>query len=304
MTSYRRALTPSLALFLFIANGAYANRDGAQQSHVLVGANARSSPAAAKTGSAQTKKTPAPPAEPDLEPSAIELLQATSDRLAAAQTMSFTAVEMFEQPSRDGHPLVYATRSDVTLRRPDGLRVLISGDGPKSEFYYDRNLMMAFAPAQNLLAIGDAPDTIDATLEAAYHAAGIYFPFSDFIVSDPYKDMAEGLKLAYYIGQSEVIGGVTTDIVAYIDNNVFLELWIGAGDKLPRMVHAFFLNDPEHLRHQLEFSNWQVGIGVPADAFAPAKAARAKRIEFAHPHPQPAPSAKSPAGFRSKTSQP
>jgi hypothetical protein len=268
-----------------------------------VGTNAQNATAPAKTGPVQTKKPPASPPQPDLEPMAIDLLQAMSDRLAAARTLSFTAVEVFEQPSRHGHPLAYATKSNVILRRPDGLRVVTSGDGPASEFYYDRTVMMAFAPAQGLLAVGDAPSTIDDTLVAAYHAAGIYFPFSDLIVSDPYKDMAEGLKLAYYIGQSEVVGGIITDIVAYIDNDVFLQVWIGAQDKLPRMVHAFFLNDPEHLRHQLELSNWKLDIAIPADSFAPAKAARAQRIEFAHPHSQPAPSAKSPAGTKPKASQ-
>src|SRR5450755_417699 len=86
---------------------------------------------------------------PALEPKAIELLKATSARLAAAQTVSFTAVEIFEHPSRHGHPIAYATKSDVTLQRPDKLRVLIAGDGPASEFYYDGKVMMAYAPAEN-----------------------------------------------------------------------------------------------------------------------------------------------------------
>ena len=141
----------------------------------------------AKKGSSH-KNEPAAPAVPALEPRAIELLKATSARLAAAHTLSFTAVEIFEHPSRHGHPLAYATRSDVTLQRPDKLRVIIAGDGPASEFYYDGKVMMAYAPAENLLAVADAPPTIDATLEAAYNLAGIYFPFDDLIVADPYKD--------------------------------------------------------------------------------------------------------------------
>src|SRR5450631_638682 len=226
---------------------------------------------------------------PALEPKAIELLKATSARLAAAHTLSFTAVEIFEHPSRHGHPLAYATKSDVTLQRPDKLRVIIAGDGPASEFYYDGKVMMAYAPAENLLAVADAPPTIDATLDAAYRLAGIYFPFTDLIVADPYKDMAGGLKLAYYVGQSHVIGGTTTDIVAYIDNGVFLQVWIGTEDKLPRMVHATFLDDPERMRHQLELSNWQIDAPASLNAFAPANAAAAKRMPFAHPHPEAAP---------------
>lgn len=266
-------------------------------------ANAQSTtqPAQKKT---QTKKPPAAKPIPDLEPKAVELLKASSARLAAAHSMSFTAVEIFEHPSRHGHPLAYSTRSDVTLQRPDKLRVIMSADGPASEFYYDGRIMTAFAPAENLVAVANAPPTIDATLEAAYHSAGIYFPFTDLMVADPYKDMAEGLKLAYYMGQSHVVGGTTTDIVAYIDNGVFMQIWIGAEDKLPRMVHAVFLNDPERMRHQLELSNWQLDVPVPLEAFAPSSAGNAKRIQFAHPHPQPRPDAKPQAqGKPPKTQQ-
>jgi hypothetical protein len=246
----------------------------------------------AKKSSPQTKHTSASPVLPNLEPKAVELLKATSARLAAAHTLSFTAVEIFEHPSRQGHPLAYATKSDVTLQRPDKLRVLIAGDGPASEFYYDGHIMMAYAPAENLLAAAEAPPTIDATLQAAYNLAGIYFPFTDLIVADPYKDMAGGLMLAYYMGQSKVVGGTTTDIVAYIDKDVFLQMWIGADDKLPRLVRATFLSDPERMRHHLEFSNWQLDAPVSADAFAPANKSTAKPMPFAHPHPERPPGPK------------
>jgi hypothetical protein len=243
--------------------------------------NAQTAAPPAKKKPAQAKKPPATPPKPDLEPKAVELLKAVSNRLAAAHTLSFTAVQIFESPSRQGPPLAYAKKTDVTLQRPDKLRVINSGDGPASEFYYDGKTMSAFAPAENLLAVNDAPPTIDATLEAVYHSAGIFFTFTDLVVSDPYKDMAEGLTLAYYVGQSHVVGGMTTDMVAYIDNGVFIQMWIGTEDKLPKMVRAIFLDDPERLRSQVEFSNWQLDLTVPSDTFALSNAANAKRIPFA-----------------------
>lgn len=263
------------------------------------GANAQTTAPPAKKNTSQPKQAPGPSPVPVLESRAVDLLKAMSARLSAAHTLSFTAVEIFEQPSRQGHPLAYATMSEVTAQRPNKLRVLIAGDGPASEFYYDSGIMMAYAPAENLLAVADAPPTIDAALEAAYHLAGIYFPFTDLIVADPYKDMAGGLMLAYYVGQSHVIGGTTTDIVAYVDRDVFIQMWIGAEDKLPRLVHATFLADPERMRHHLEFSNWQLDGPVSGD-FAPANASSAKRMPFAHPHPEHPPGSK-PAGA---TSQP
>jgi hypothetical protein len=255
-----------------------------------------------KTKSAAAEATPAPEATPSLEPKAIDILKAASSRLAAARTMKFNAVHFYESSSRHGHPLAFTTKSEVTLQRPDKLRVIMSADGPASEFYYDGKKMMAYAPVENLVAVADAPPTIDAALEQAYHSAAIYFPFDDWIVTDPYKEISDGMKLAYYIGQSKVVGGTTTDMVAYIDHGVFIQAWIGTEDKLPRLLHAVYLDDPERLRHTLVLSDWQLDPAVPADTFTSAKAASANPMPFAHPHPESSPEASHPE--KSKSSKP
>src|SRR6516164_9255434 len=146
-----------------------------------------SSPPATAPGPGTPQGVATPPA---LEPKAIEILRASSARLAAAKNMSFTAVTSYESPSRLGPPLVYTTRSDVTMQRPNKLRVITPGDGPATEFYYDSKTMMAFEPAANLVAVADAPPTIDAGLKVAFQSAAIYYPFADVLVADPYKDIA------------------------------------------------------------------------------------------------------------------
>jgi hypothetical protein len=243
--------------------------------------------------------SPAPavsaPAPPALEPKAIEILKASSARLAAARTMNFTAVVSYESPSRLGPPLVYTTRSEVTMQRPNKLRVITPGDGPASEFYYDGKTMMAFSPAENLVAVADAPPTIDAALRAAFEAAAIYFPFVDLIVADPYKDIADELAVAFYIGQSREVGGTLTDMVAFAHDDVLVQVWIGVKDKLPRRSRAIYSNDPTQLRHQMDLSNWRLDSPVAAGAFTSARAARAKRIPFARPEPMVPPSAAPPA---------
>ena len=228
-----------------------------------------------------------PAVEPSIEPRALEVLRASSSRLAAARTLRFTAVAFYESPSRLGPALVYATRSTVALQRPNKLRVITPADGPASEFYYDGRTMTAFAPAQNLVATAQAPPTIDAVLKAAYDSAGIYFPFTDVIVADPYRDIEDTLEIAFYIGRSRVVGGTVTDMVAYAGAGVFVQVWIGVDDKLPRMARAVFRNDPQRLRHQVEFSDWKLGGALPAGTFSSARAARARPMPFAHPDPGP-----------------
>jgi hypothetical protein len=247
-----------------------------------------------KTAARPVSKAAAPAYQPGLEPRAIDILKAASARLAGAKSMSFKAVVSYESPSRLGPPLVYSTRSEVTMQRPDKLRVVTLGDGPRSEFYYDGKTMTAFSPVENLVAIADAPPTIDAALQVAFDSGAIYFPFTDVIVSDPYKDIAAGLKIAFYIGQSNVVGGTTTDMVAYVTGDVFVQAWIGTQDKLPRRLYAIYLNDRARLRHVLELSDWNLDPSIPADAFVPAGAAGAARIAFARPDSGAVPGMKPP----------
>jgi hypothetical protein len=279
------------SVLLLAVGVVYASASAGQQAAPAPpAAKAAPPPKAAKPA----KKATAPTAQIVLEPRAIEILKAASAKLAAAKSMAFTAVVSYESPSRLGPPLVYATKSEVTLQRPDKLKIISPGDGPPSEFYYDGKVMMAFAPSENLVAVAPAPPTIDAALQAAYDSAAIYFPFTDVIVADPYKDIADGLKVAFYIGQSNVVGGTTTDMVAYVTGDVFVQIWIGAQDKLPRRVFAVYLTDRARLRHVLELSNWQLDAAVSPDAFASAKAASAGRIAFARPDAKDAPGMKPP----------
>lgn len=238
---------------------------------------------------AQAQPAPAAPPALDLdlhaglEPKAIDLLKAMSARLAAAKTMSFTSVAAYESPARTGLPLVYTTLSYVTMQRPNKLRVLTPADGPPSEFFYNGKTMMAFSPDTNLVAIADAPPTVDAMLKAAFKSADIYFPFTDTIVADPYADIADGLKLAFVVGQSKVIGGTTTDILVIANDNVQVQLWIGAIDKLPRMARAVYFHEAGGFRHVVEFSNWRLDPPIPAGTFTSAKAESARHMKFAAP---------------------
>jgi hypothetical protein len=240
-------------------------------------------PAAPVKAAKPAKKSTASDFKLILEPRAMDLLKATSAKLAAAKAMSFTATVGYEYPSKLGPPLVYTTRYDVLMQRPDKLRIISPGDGPVSEFYYDGKTMTAYAPVENLAAVAPAPPTVDGALAAAYKNAAIFYPFMDLVAADPYAALTNGAILAFYIGQSMSVGGVKTDVLAWANNDVFLQIWIGAEDKLPRRVRAMYAADPLALHHELELSNWQLDPVVPADAFASAKAQAAGKMAFAAP---------------------
>ena len=186
-------------------------------------------------------------------------------------------------PALLGPPLIYSTKSEVTMRRPDKLKVITLGDGPPSEFYYDGKLMMAYAPTENLLAVAEAPPSIDSSAAGGLRHGGDLFP----VLGRDRRRSLQGPRgrdddrfLHRPVGD---VGGTTTDMVAFVTDNVFSQVWIGAEDKLPRRLYAVYLNDPARLRHVLELSNWKLDTPLAADAFGSAKTANAKRIAFKRP---------------------
>ena len=233
-----------------------------------------------------------------LEPRAVELLKGMSQRLAAAKSLSFSAVASYEYPSRLGPPIVYSLRYDVALQRPNLLRVIVPGDGPATEFLWDGKEMVAFAPTENLVAVASAPATLEAALKQAFDTAAIYFPFTDLLLPDPYAAISPGAVTAFVVGPSAIVGGVKTEMIVWANNDVFLQLWIGSDDKLPRRIRAQFRADPKGLRHDLELRDWQLDGPLPAEHFSTAKAKAGQPMAFA------VPGRKVPVGARPVALQP
>lgn len=238
---------------------------------------------------------PAPPAAAPaplakvIQPEAVALLKATSAALTAARSLGFTAVVSYEYPTKLGPPIVTTVRYDVAFERPNHLRVTIPADGPPSEFTYDGKQIIAYSPDKNLAATAAAPPALAGALTEAFQKADIYFPFTDFLLDDPYKVISEGADMAFVVGPSEVVGGVKTQQVVWSGDEMFMQIWIGAEDKLPRRIRAIWADDPRQLRHDMTLTDWQVNPTFPAGTFDAAKAKTAQKMPFASPAGPPPP---------------
>src|ERR1700728_1725218 len=99
----------------------------------LVTVLAAGASAAAPKSEARQADPAVAPFQPGLETRAIEILKAASARPAATQSMKFTGSVSHGGPSLLGPPLIYSTKSQVTMRRRNKLKVVTLGDGPPSE---------------------------------------------------------------------------------------------------------------------------------------------------------------------------
>jgi hypothetical protein len=224
-----------------------------------------------------------PAQKPVIDPAATAIVEAMASKLAASKSLSVNARGQFDVATEDGQPIYYMTLSKILLQRPNKLKISMLGDGPKSEFVYDGKTTSVFMPAENVVASADAPATIEAMLEKAYGEAGIYFPFVDFIVADPLKSLTDGLNSAFIIGQSKLVGGTTTDMVAIANDDLQAQIWIGSEDKLPRLIWISPTQGQERPRHSIEFTDWQLDAPIPDGEFVLPDAGKATKIEMAQP---------------------
>ena len=68
-----------------------------------------------------------PAANVVLEPKALALIKAMSEKLATAQSLSFKVRRAFDEPGANGQPLIYMVVSNVLMQRPDKFRGIVLG---------------------------------------------------------------------------------------------------------------------------------------------------------------------------------
>ena len=226
----------------------------------------------------------ASPPAPALEPKAMEILKATSEKLASAKTMAFTAVSTYERAARNGQPLYYSSIHEVTLERPDKLRVITPGDGTPDEFYYDGKTMMAYVPSKNVVAVSDAPPT-------------------DRPASRPRLGEGRDLLPLRRRARLRPDGGTVEDAEVGLlrrpldrgrrraDRHDRARGRRGGGGGVDRrrtticrcQVRVVYANEPAQARYQTVFSDWRLDLPVEPAEFANPKALKAEHIDFAPP---------------------
>src|SRR5215469_4842434 len=78
------------------------------------------------------------PDKTDIDPLALKVLKAVTDPIRDAKAFSFHTRAIREYLGSNGQIITYFTTSDVTVGRPDKLRVDFKGRGQDVQLYHDR----------------------------------------------------------------------------------------------------------------------------------------------------------------------
>jgi hypothetical protein len=124
----------------------------------------------------------------------------------------------------------------VTVRRPDRLRIEISGDSGDRLFTYDgQTLSLYFAKEQYYVSTPAAP-TLREVLDAAIEKHAIDVPLTDLIYIAMGGELHQNVRESAEIGPSRVAGADTLHL-AFRGPTVDWQLWLEQGSRpLPRKI--------------------------------------------------------------------
>ena len=238
-----------------------------------------------------SQKAPSSTAAASPDPRALSMLKLMSDTLSQAKSLRFQARSMAPIKSPNGMWVSLYGTSRVVKEGSDKLFAETRGDFFPYDFYFDGKTITAYSPAKNLYAEKAAPGTVDSVIEKAYREEGKSFPYADILRAQPYDLLTEGLVSAVYVGQSTFrpLSGAATvkaDHLAFSNQGVEWQIWIGTEDHLPRLVCATYLDNVGEPSYIVEFGDWRIDEPVPPETFVFQNASKATQVEFRNPMQQ------------------
>jgi len=217
-----------------------------------------------------------------VDPVAMQKLKRMSDFLDGQPQFSVNTQSVIEEMRFSGHRVDLDLEALVTVKRPNKLIALRSGEVMNEQLYYDGKTLTLFHPTENTYATATAPDTIETMIDFARETVGVLLPAADLVYRGAYPLMTKDVTLATVVGKA-VVNGVRCDHLLFSHPGVDFQVWIAEGEQpWPCKYVVTETDTATKLSITTFLSGWNTSAAVPDSKFnfVPPKGARA--IPFPH----------------------
>lgn len=226
---------------------------------------------------------PARPAElTGIDPEADAIARAMCDALRDAKRFSFHAETTMERMLSNGSMVEIPATIQVTVRRPDGVRVDRSSVKGHRVVQYDGKQLGVLDVDKRLYVKGDAPPTIDQMIDALEQRFDIVLPLADLVAEDPYVAFSEE-----FADDGTLLGvfpyrGKQCDVLAYRNESIDWQIWVARdGPRVPLRLAIRYESEPGIPRFIADLSDWNLSDTTADSEFTFSAPADAKPIEIA-----------------------
>jgi hypothetical protein len=199
---------------------------------------------------------------PAIDPAALRILKSMTDYMAGLPQFSVAAQSEIEDLHSSGHRVDYDLRARVTVKRPNKLLAVRTGETMSQSFFYDGKTLTLYSPVEKVYAIQSAPETIEGAVTLARETIGIVFPAADLVYRNAYPLLTQDLTLAVVVGKA-VIDGVKCDHLLFSHPGADFQVWVEEGKRpLPRKYVVTETDTPALLSVGVILSDWNEAPAV------------------------------------------
>jgi len=217
---------------------------------------------------------------PAIDPEAEVVLRQWSEHHRKVQSAVIRVADTIDDVESDGRKIQYAHTRELTIVRPNKLKMVTTGDVTNRTLWKDGTSLTVLDTDANVYAQVADPGTIDQAVTLLQKDYGMGLPAADLLVADIEKTMIEGCDSIDYIGLG-LVGEERCHHLAFTRGIVDWQVWIGAGDApaLRKMVITYkeLPGEPQYTLQVLSVGD----AGKIDDAtFAAVIPEGAERIQF------------------------
>ena len=224
-----------------------------------------------------TVSTEAGTQAPAVDPAAVEILKRMTNFLDGLQQFSVNTHSMIEEMHASKHRVDYDVAASVTVKRPNKLRAVRTGELMGESFFYDGKTLTVYKPSEKAYATEKGLDTIETMITFARETAGALLPSADLLYRNAFPLLMQDVTLAVVVGKP-VINGVKYDHLLFSRPDVDFQIWIAQGKRpLPARYTVTETGTPALLSISTVLRDWNIAPAVD-DAqfkFVPPKGAKA-----------------------------
>jgi hypothetical protein len=217
---------------------------------------------------------------PAVDPAAVEILKRMTNFLDGVQQFSVNTHSIIEEMHGSGHRVDYDVAASVTVKRPNKLRAVRTGELMNESLFYDGKTMTLYKPSEKVYVTEKAGGTIEEMITYARETVGILFISADLLYRNAFPLLMQDVTLAVAVGKP-VINGVKYDHVLFSRPGVDFQIWITEGKQpWPARYIVTETGTPALLSISTVLRDWNIAPAVDDARFSFVPPKGAKAISF------------------------
>lgn len=214
-----------------------------------------------------------------MDPAAMELLKAASDKLGAASTVQLQAEHKLDPALGLG---IAADRGpiEIMVKRPNQFYAIQQAGNETREIAYDGKTLFVMHPAAKHHASGTVEaDSIEQFAQLVDERFGFRPPVAELLANDMASELLIDVTSVRSLGKQRE-GGVHCDHLQLIQPGMSTDLWVGAEDKLPRRLLITVTQLARNPTWDVRFSKWKLDAPLDESLFAKRPAAGSQQVQM------------------------